>query len=429
MATEIDAHSLAVLHKLGLSADLVRDHVLHPAHLDDATLHLELHEAGDVTDVVATPASGLFYRLDVDQLSLDLHNLLTPCVSGYALQLRRYGRTLIDRRWGWARTPADGAVAWTPGVQLHIASVSKLVTAMAMTKLLRSRAISPDARIARWLPAHWLRGPGVDQITFRQLLSHTSGLVALDEPGGADYQFMKDQIALGVVGGMGYRNLNYALCRILISTIDAPFLFDLFGPGVTDTYWDLTTTRYYQRYVQENVFDPVGATSTFVHTTEQALAYPFPALGQGVDSGDLSTMSGAVGWHLSVNDLLAVMAAFRRLGSIVDPTRAQAMLDRKFGIDETRDTLLGRIYAKGGFWSFDKGRRVEQTNAIFLPQGMELVIVANSPLCRPDTGFMGRVLDAIEANVKFRVLTTAAAITAGLAFAGLVGRTSTRFER
>ena len=80
-----------------------------------------------------------------------------------------------------------------------------------------------------------MRGPGIDRLTFRQLLTHTSGLVALNEPGAADYPFMKNQIAIGVVGAMGYRNMNYGLCRILISTIDAPFLFDLL-PTVDDIY-------------------------------------------------------------------------------------------------------------------------------------------------------------------------------------------------
>jgi hypothetical protein len=56
-------------------------------------------------------------------------------------------------------------------------------------------------------------------------------------------------------------------------------------------------------------------------------------------------MSGCVAWHLSVEDLLTVMAGFRRHGTIVDPARAQPILDRKFGLDVTRDMALGRIYA------------------------------------------------------------------------------------
>lgn len=422
MADEFDAVSLKVLDALGLTADMVRDHVIRPDDVTIPRLHVELREPSDGGDVVVPPPPwAVFYRLDTEQLGRDLHALLSPCVSGYAMQLRQYGRVLFDRRWWWARTPPDGPLAFAPDVQMHVASVSKLITAMAMTKLLHSRNISPDARIARWLPAHWQRGPGVDRITFRQLLTHTSGLVALNEPGQGDYQFMKDQIALGVVGGMGYRNINYSLCRILISTIDAAYLFPLI-PGTTDKYWDLTTIRYYQRYVQENIFDPAGVVSGLAHTTDHALAYPFPANVSGWDSGDLSTMSGAVGWHLSVDDLLTVMAAYRRWGAIVDPSRAQLMLDRGFGVDATRNTLLGRVYAKGGFWGTDSGRFVEQTDVFFLPRGMELAILANSPLCNPNTGFMGAVLDAIDANIRLRLITISAAAVATVAAVGLVSR-------
>lgn len=409
-----------ILHKLGLTEEMVRDHVIVPDQLRDAVLRIELHNVGDGDDDPSDPPppSGLFYRLNVQKLSSDLHDLLSGCLAGYSMQLRRYGRTIFDQQWNWAKTPGDGGAAWTSGIPMHVASVSKLITAMAMTKLLENHNISPDAHISPWLPKYWPKGPGVDQITFRQLLTHTSGLVLVDEPGPSDFQFMKDQIALGTVGKPGYRNMNFGLCRILLSTIDAPYLFDLLSPGVTDNYWDLTTIRYYARYVSENILAPVGVMSTFENAGDDALAYPYPANVPGWNSGDLSTMSGCVAWHLSVDDLLTVMAAFRRRGIIVDPARAQTMLDRQFGLDVKRDTKLGRIYAKGGFWSFDHGRFVEQSNVFFLPKGVELVILANSPFCKPDTGFMDKVLAAIENNIENTLFTlTIAAVGVLAAFA------------
>jgi CubicO group peptidase (beta-lactamase class C family) len=420
----IDARSVEILHKLGLTEDMVRDHVFLPDHVRSAALRIELWQAGDADHdpIDAPPPSGLFYRLNVGRLGRDLHKLLSGCLAGYSLQLRRYGRILLDQQWNWARTPVDGDVAWAGEVPMHVASVSKLITAMAMTKLLHSRNISPDAHISKWLPSHWHKGPGVDRITFRHLLTHTSGLVLVDQPGPSDYQFMKDQIAIGTVGKPGYRNLNFGLCRILISTIDAPYLFDLLGPGATDKYWDLTTIRYYSRYVSENVYAPAGVTSTFEQTGDNALAYAYPASGPGKSSGDLSTMSGCVAWRLSVDDLLRVMAAFRRLGVIVDPARAQTMLDRKFGLDVKRDTPLGRIYAKGGFWSFEEGRFVEQSNVFFLPKGMELAILANSPLCKPDTGFMDKVLAAIEDNIESMLFAVAITASSALVAFGLFRR-------
>jgi CubicO group peptidase (beta-lactamase class C family) len=422
MDDHADVRSVEILHKLGLTEDMVRNHVNRPHHVADAALRIELRDAGDGDDDPSSPPppSGVFYRLNTEKLSRDLHDLLSGCVAGYSLQLRRYGRTIFDRQWKKARLPGEGDVAWASDVPMHIASVSKLITAMAMTKLLHSRNISPDARIAPWLPKYWSKGPGIDRITFRQLLTHTSGLVLLEEPGPSDFQFMKQQIAIGTVGKPGYRNMNFGLCRILISTIDAPYLFDLLSPGVTDAYWDLTTIRYYARYVSDNIFDPVGVTSTFAHTDDNALAYPVAAAVPGWSSSDLSTMSGCVAWHLSVGDLLSVMAAFRRRGFIVDPARAETMLDRQFGLDVKRDTPLGRIYAKGGFWSFDGGRFVEQSNAFFLPKGMELVILANSPFCKPNTGFMDKVLAAIEDNIESRLFTLAVAAVSAFAVVSLV---------
>jgi len=133
-------------------------------------------------------------------------------------------------------------------------------------------------------------------------------------------------------------------------------------------------------------------------------------------------MSGCAGWHLSANDLLLVMSAFRRRGFIVDPAVAQTMLDRQFGIDVKKDTNLGRIYAKGGFWSFKDGEFVEQSCVFFLPNGMELVILANSPMCKPDTGFMGQVLDAIEASIESTLLRATVTATSVFAAIGLVRR-------
>lgn len=122
-------------------------------------------------------------------------------------------------------------------------------------------------------------------------------------------------------------------------------------------------------------------------------------------------MSGGVGWHLSTAGLLDVMDTFRRRGTIVSQTQAQAMLENKFGLDLDfpQDTNLGRIYAKGGFWG-DNGR-IQQTNAYFLPKGMELVILANSPFCKPNQeGFMPDVTRAIEKNIRFDLLSVVTGI-------------------
>jgi len=86
----------------------------------------------------------------------------------------------------------------------------------------------------------------------------------------------------------------------------------------------------------------------------------------GWNSGDKQSGSGAIGWHLTVNELLGAMATYRRRGTIVAAWRAQRMLEDGIGLDFDfrRDTRLGTLYAKGGWWRSDEGK-VEQSNAFF----------------------------------------------------------------
>ena len=97
------------------------------------------------------------------------------------------------------------------------------------------------------------------------------------------------------------------------------------------------------------------------------------------------------------------------------------MLDRQFGIDKVKDPPLGRIYAKGGFWG--DGRCVEQSNVFFLPKGMELVILANSPFCQPGRGFMDDVLEVIEDNIESTLFTLAVTAVTVITALGLFSRT------
>ena len=223
MPDALDVHSVAILHKLGLTEDMVRDHVLHP-HEADAAAQLELHEAGDVAEVFEPPPSGLLYELDVEGLRRDLHALLSPCLAGYALQLRRYGRVMIDDHAGPARTRDDGDVAWGPGVKMHVASASKLITAMAMTRLLRDHKISFDDRIEPWLPQYWRRGGNIQNLSFRHLLAHTSGLFAFkkNDAGPFDYQSMKDAISLGTTDLATYVIVSAVLLTVSLLASSLP---------------------------------------------------------------------------------------------------------------------------------------------------------------------------------------------------------------
>ncbi|HEY3940690.1 MAG TPA: hypothetical protein VGL97_24900, partial [Bryobacteraceae bacterium] len=169
----------------------------------------------------------------------------------------------------------------------------------------------------------------------------------------------------------------------------------------TDTMWDALTISAYANYCRQHVFSPAGVTgATLDHPAQDALAYTFPIFTSGWNSGNRATVSGGAGWHLSVDDLLAVMGAFRREGSIMRNAQAQTMLDDGFGIDVIQGTPIGTLYNKNGLWKDGSGR-VEQSLAYFLPQGMEMVVLANSPIgIYPGKFFRNVVSNLYIANIK-----------------------------
>ena len=97
--------------------------------------------------------------LDVSAFKAALDNALQDVVAGYVAQLRQSGQILFTNAWQYAKRPQDHGELWTPDVQMHVASVSKLMTAMAMTVLFRDHDISPDAQIIDYLPDYWGKGP------------------------------------------------------------------------------------------------------------------------------------------------------------------------------------------------------------------------------------------------------------------------------
>jgi hypothetical protein len=331
------------------------------------------------------------YSLDVGAFEAALENALKDVVAGYVAQLRQ-SRTI--RCTQVSQYAIQDSLQWSADVRMHVASVSKLMTAMAMMVLFNDNNISPDAKIIDYLPKYWAKGSNIEFITFRSLFNHTSGLLANYL---VEFDMMKSAIAGGInlndYGQYSYQNLNYGLCRILLAVINGNIPKDAHFPvpSLNDRLWDLTTINAYEAYLQAKVFRPSGVgpdRATLDHPPGCALAYRGPPLdiGPGWNSGNMRESCGCDGWHLSVKELLDVMGEFRRGDGILKSGDAQAMLDNGFGVDPlcgnsalptALPTLAGNVYCKPGDWS-GPNNRDEQTLAYFLPKDMELVVFVNS---------------------------------------------------
>jgi hypothetical protein len=196
--------------------------------------------------------------------------------------------------------------------------------------------------------------------------------------------------------------MNFGLCRILLTTILGEIAPGTqFGPTIigapNDVAWDFLTIQFYAQYVQNYVFSPAGVLgATLDHPAADALAYDFPVSGKGWNSQGLATMSGGIGWHLSPEEFLGVLKAFRRGGVIMSAAQAQGMLDNMFGIEERGSTPIGPYYRRKGYWQ--SGTKVEQSLVYFLPQDMELAVFVNSPIGPTKEPLEPVVLGALMAN-------------------------------
>src|SRR5688572_21876956 len=219
--------------------------------------------------------------VDLGEMGLKLWTVLKDHVVGYMLHVRQNGALVHVGVWNWAQTPSDAAKGWTEDTRMHLASVSKFLTAVGTVRLLGSKNLSYDTKIINYLPAHWSKGANVDKITFRHLFTHTSGFVT----GGSstDYATMKSKVAAGVagVGTYDYENMNFGLCRLLIATVSGAVAKSAsYTPSyLNDAFWDLNTINAYRSYMQTKVFAPCGVANAgfepLVYTPD-ALAYPFP---------------------------------------------------------------------------------------------------------------------------------------------------------
>lgn len=341
---------------------------------------------------------------DVNYFGPIVHNALKDNVMGYAYQVYNGNNAIYTGIWNWAKNPNDGDKGWTVDTRLHVASCSKLMTAIGLVKLLDKKNISLDASILPYLPNYWTKGNGVSGITFRKLLNHTSGLSGANS--ACDFPFMKSQIAMGPNVPAGtYANVNFSIMRVLITVIDGHLTTDkTWGFGLTDALWDAVCINYFQSYMNKEVFSLAGL-PTIGFAPEvggpTAKAYSSRTDPQGRD-GNWATLAGGVGFYMSVGQILKTLSAFRN-GTIMPAARAQYMLDNGLGNNGTYSTGIGKIHFRKGAWSVNDGE--EQSVLYCLPNNVNIAVFINSPIkgyldANGNPGHVhGLVYPAIQASI------------------------------
>ena len=243
--------------------------------------------------------------------------------------------------------------------------------------------------IAGFLPQYWPTGPGVDAITFHDLLCHKSGLGSLLNFGGtknsgpSDFATAKNQIYLGNLGTgtYDYKNVNFAVLRVLFATLTGTLdpAFDAGSLSVPeDTFWDFMSATAYCNYVNDTVFAAASiAPREFKADDIAAKAYGTPPAAPGSRVENDIANAGPTGWQLSVGELTRLLGEFRRGGSILSHWWAERVLSNLYGLDQRIPTNAGPVYYKGGRTVLGTGQTMD--SAIYLmPNDVEFAIFVNS---------------------------------------------------
>jgi CubicO group peptidase (beta-lactamase class C family) len=273
-------------------------------------------ERGHADDVACDPKGCISISAMAAHITAALHNRVVgfvALVGGLAPALE-----------GQARTAADPPrTAMLPDLPVNVASVSKVLTTVAIVQSLRRNHLTLDSKIGPYLYKNWTRGPNIDAITFRMLLSHAAGFRA--DCRTPTYGVLQAQIARGVrtddmvdAGGhpvRSYNNCNFAIFRELLPQMEGVSV-----PGPTDGLRARQSAAFYIRYMNRHVFRPVGLPDRACrapingndipgYRVPPVLTYPYPpGRSHGTDWGDWTlACGGGGGWMLSPADVFEVM--------------------------------------------------------------------------------------------------------------------------
>jgi CubicO group peptidase (beta-lactamase class C family) len=268
---------------------------------------------------------------------------------GYGYIIISNGLAMASNGYGKARNAGDApGRAMTLDARSNAASVTKTMTAVAALKLLAAKNVSVNSSIAPYLPKSWQLGQGVGQITFAQLMTHTSGIRDTLTP-DVSFANLKATIAHDIVPAnkvYKYQNANFALFRILI-----PYLNGFSDVGVQDLA--AATDQAFLSYMN-SVYSPDIPISC-KPGLNPVLSYPYPAgATHGTDWGPWTDLCGAGGLQLSIDDM-GVFMAHLMLGLYLPKTSNNpiettlpTMVSQKYGWDYAWPTTHGNCVAKNG---------------------------------------------------------------------------------
>lgn len=337
--------------------------------------------------------------VDVHEMRDYIEDSMNGNAVGFGYAITKKGKLVKSGGGGWARRPGEGSVPFTSTKRIEVMSVTKNMTAVAVLRLLEQLDLSVDTPVEQWLPDEWVKGFGFwgqNGVTFRQLLTHTSGLdqayAALSddekEQWGNAWDGLEFVVSNGAAPGSphAYINANYALFRILI-----PALWRNLDPSVPEVT-EANSWELYLAYMQDELFEPIGIDNVTCWPSNPAtapLAYSLtnPSAGgklvQLIDTS-LGSCGAYRGLHLSARDLVRFQVYLRYTKTLLSTQMRTQMDSQEMGWQNASNgggATAGKYWHGGdGYWTNNGTKREIHTCVMKFPQKVEASLVVNSKL-------------------------------------------------
>lgn len=329
----------------------------------------------------ATELAGQGLTFDEDLFAQNIRNVLNGNTAGYAFAISKGGQLAVQDGDGKLRKAGEGNIDQSPTLRQNIASISKMITAVAVLQLMDELNLDIDDKIAPYLPDSWTLGANVDDLTFEHLLRHRTGFTSSNSDfwNTLSWNGLSTMVAGGANPGapFNYLNANFALFRFIIPAMwkETGSPYGIYTEnGTAAAFW-------YIFYLQENVFGPIGvdmAQCVDPTSSTEALYYDAAANLNGVPGGDWNMICGSGGWVLSANDLVNFMTNFLYNDQILSPQMRDLMMDNQLGVYRTAGAR-GDYYSHSGVIGWTGGQGMVMCLMRF-SIAVEAAVLVNSPV-------------------------------------------------
>jgi CubicO group peptidase (beta-lactamase class C family) len=276
----------------------------------------------------------------VDEIIISSMN--EHALPGLAVGVVQGDRLIYARGFGLADAEREKAI--TPDTVFRIGSISKTFTAIGLMQLWEQDKFKLDDPVNDYLKGYCVQhpDPNAPPVTFRHMLTHTSGLGELR----AIIDLLKPQAALGAKPDEPLPALNEYYAAGLTPEVYpgtkwayANHAFATLGQLVEDV-----SGQPFPEYMIQHVFEPLGMTHTDYMRNERVCDQL--AVGYQLKRGKLTpvkyleiVVSGAGSVFSSVNDMARYVTALlnggkNEHGAVLKPETLQLMMEAHYRLDE-----------------------------------------------------------------------------------------------